>query len=96
MRQCDTSAGVGAALRQNDEPNSLHDHKPLEKILKKPLIKASKRRQNMILRIQKYDFTLFYKPGKTIHLKDTLSRAHAANDKDPIMHQAGVNVVMTF
>ena len=32
------------------------DHKPLEMILKKPLIKAPKKLQNMILRVQKYDF----------------------------------------
>ena len=69
------------------------DHKPLEMILKKPLIKAPKRLQNMILRVQKYDFTLFYKPGKTMHLADTLSRAHNTDDKDPIMDQADVNVV---
>lgn len=35
------------------------DHKPLEMILKKPLSKAPKRLQNMVLRVQKYDFTLF-------------------------------------
>ena len=69
------------------------DHKPLEMILKKPLIKAAKRLQNMILRVQKYNFTLFYKPGKTMHLADTLSRAHNTDDKDPIMDQADVNVV---
>ena len=28
-----------------------------------------------------------------MHLADTLSRAHNTDDKDPIMHQADVNVV---
>ena len=69
------------------------DYKPLELILRKPLIKAPKRLQNMILMVQKYDFTLFYKPGKTMHLADTLSRAHNTNDKDPMMDQADFNVV---
>ncbi len=69
------------------------DHKPLEMILKKPLIKAPKRLQNMILRVQKYDFTLFYKPGKTMYLADTLSRAHTVEDKDPIIDEVDINVV---
>ena len=70
------------------------DNKPLEMILKKPLIKTPKRLQNMILKVQKYDFALFYKPGKTMYLADTLSRAHTTDDKDPIMDQADVNVLI--
>ncbi len=70
------------------------DHKPLEMILKKSLIKAPKRLQNMILRVQKYDFTLIYKPGKTMYLADTLSRAHTIEDKHPIIYEVHINVVM--
>ena len=46
----------------------------------------------MILRLQKYDFTLLYKPGKTMYLADTRSRAHTIEDTNPIMDQADVNV----
>ena len=51
------------------------DHKPLEAINTKPLIAAPKRLQRMLLRLQRYDITITYKPGKDMHLADTLSRA---------------------
>ena len=44
----------------------------------------------MIHRVQKYDFTLIYKPGKTMFLADTLSRAHTTGDN---IEQADINVV---
>ena len=40
------------------------DHKPLEAITKKPLLMARPRLQRMLLRLQRYDFTANYKPGK--------------------------------
>ena len=54
---------------------AITDHKPLVAIVLKPLSKAPKRLQALLLRTQKYDFDLSYKPGKTIPLADTLSRA---------------------
>ena len=51
------------------------DHKPLESILKKPLHRAPKRLQGMILRLQKYNIEVRYQSGKTMLLADTLSRA---------------------
>ena len=51
------------------------DHKPLESIMKKPLAAAPPRLQRMLLQLQKYSFTLVYKPGKEMVLADTLSRA---------------------
>ena len=51
------------------------DHKPLEAILLKPLCHAPPRLQRMLLRLQKYDFKLKYKPGKEMLIADTLSRA---------------------
>ena len=51
------------------------DHKPLEAITKKPLSMAPPRLQRMLLRLQRYDFTAKYKPGKEMVLADTLSRA---------------------
>ena len=47
----------------------------------------------MILRIQKYQFTLVYKLRKTMYLADIFSRAHTAGDKDPIIEQADISVV---
>ena len=57
------------------------DHKPLECIIKKSLAAAPPRLQRMLLQLQKYTFTLVYKPGKQMVLADTLSRAYI-NDAD--------------
>ena len=51
------------------------DHKPLASILKKPLSKAPRRLQAMILHLQHYDYNLIWKPGKEMHIADCLSRA---------------------
>ena len=51
------------------------DHKPLVSISKKPLSKAPKRLQALLLRTQVYTFDLIYRPGKDLVLSDTLSRA---------------------
>ena len=51
------------------------DHKPLVAILSKPLSKAPRRLQSLILRTQKYDFSLTFQPGKSVVTADTLSRA---------------------
>lgn len=52
------------------------DHKPLETIYMKPLHKAPKRLQRMLLRLQHYDLQLQYKKGSEMYLSDTLSRAY--------------------
>ena len=51
------------------------DHKPLIAISRKPLCDAPPRLQRLLLRIQKYDLTLEYTPGKLLVVADTLSRA---------------------
>ena len=51
------------------------DHKPLETIFKKPLHKAPARLQKMLMRLQKYNLQVTYKPGKEMHIADALSRA---------------------
>ena len=51
------------------------DHKPLVAIVTKPLFRAPKRLQALLLRTQKYCFSLEYKPGTQIPIADTLSRA---------------------
>ena len=54
----------------------LTDHRPLEAIMKKELGKCPKRWQNMRMRLQAYDATVLYHPGKKMFLADTLSRAY--------------------
>ena len=51
------------------------DHKPLEAIVKKPLAAAPPRVQRILLRMQKYDYTLEYKPRKELVLPAMLSLA---------------------
>lgn len=52
------------------------DHKLLESIHRKPLFSAPKRLQRMVLRLQKYDISVIYVPGRDMVLVDTLSRAY--------------------
>ncbi|CAC5389163.1 unnamed protein product [Mytilus coruscus] len=62
--------------------NVISDHKPLESIMKKPLHAAPKRLQRMLLRLQKYDIILQYRPRKEMYLADTLSRAYLKETSD--------------
>ncbi|CAC5402113.1 unnamed protein product [Mytilus coruscus] len=62
--------------------NVISDHKPLESIMKKPLHAAPKRLQRMLLRLQKYEIILQYRPGKEMYLADTLSRAYLKETSD--------------
>ena len=50
-----------------------NDHKPLEMIQHKPIHVAPPRLQWMLLYMQKYDYTIVYKPGKYMVLADHLS-----------------------
>lgn len=52
------------------------DHKPLEVISRKPLLVAPKRLQRMLLRLQRYDYEIQYKPGREMLIADALSRAY--------------------
>ncbi len=52
------------------------DHKPLETIMKKPLLSAPMRLQRMMLQLQRYDLSLVYKKGSQLFIADTLSRAY--------------------
>ena len=45
-----------------------NDHKPLEMIQRKPIHAAPPRLQDMLLRLQKYDYTIQYIPGKDMVL----------------------------
>ena len=57
------------------------DHTPLESILKKPLHRAPKRLQGMMIRLQKYDIVVKYEIGSNMFLADTLSRASIPGDE---------------
>ena len=59
--------------------NVITDHKPLVSIVNKPLFRAPKRLQAMLLRLQEYNFEMSYKSGKSIPIADALSRAPLLN-----------------
>ncbi len=63
-------AVVFAMERFHQYTSVVSDHKPLEMIMKKTLVKAPKRLQGML---QKYDFAITYCLGKRMYLDDTLS-----------------------
>lgn len=56
------------------------DHKPLEAIFNKPLDKCPLRLQRMRIKLQNYDITLKYKPGKELIVADALSRASGPDE----------------
>ena len=59
------------------------DHKPLQSIFKKSLFSAPGRLQRMILRLQKYNINVVYKPGSQMYVADHLSRAYLADQGEP-------------
>lgn len=61
------------------------DHKPLEAIFKKSLLMAPKRLQRMLLRLQRYQIHLLYRPGKELYLADFLSRTPQSSVEHPQM-----------
>jgi hypothetical protein len=71
----------------------ISDHKPLEMIVKKPLSKAPKRLQGMLLRLQKYHYDIRYSPGKTMVIADTLSRAYLPHHPNKTEPYEEVNMV---
>ena len=66
------------------------DHKPLVGLIEKPVASCSPRIQRMPLQLQRYDFTLIYKPGCELYIADTLSRAPrpALYEKDQSQHSS--------
>ena len=59
------------------------NHKPLEVIIKKPSHLVPMRLQKMRIRLQRYNVTVQYKPGKSIPVADTLSRNGARDGSAP-------------
>eukprot|EP00057_Strongylocentrotus_purpuratus_P007993 XP_011662467.1 PREDICTED: uncharacterized protein K02A2.6-like [Strongylocentrotus purpuratus] len=64
----------------------LSDHKPLEMITLKNLGAAPPRLQRLLLRLQGYDMTVKYKPGKEMLLSDAMSRLNPLPPESPEMH----------
>ena len=62
-------------LRGRENIIALTDHSPLVSILSKPINKAPKRLQRMMLRLQRYHLILKYKKGSKMYISDSLSRA---------------------
>ena len=72
------------------------DHKPLESIMKKPLWSAPSRLQRMLLRLQKYDMLVMYKPGKSIPVADALSRKYLnETDSTSELMEAHVHLIVS-
>ena len=59
------------------------DHKPLEAILKKSINDAPRRLQRMLLRLQKYNVEIQYRPGKEMWIADLLSRLFSKEENKP-------------
>ena len=64
-----------------------NDQKPLAAILRKPLSMAPKRLQDIMMRYNRYDVNFVFVKGTSLHIADTLSRAHLdsveGNQDDP-------------
>ena len=59
--------------------------------MRKPLSAAPARLQRMMLRLQKYDLTVRYRPGKEILVADTLLRLHLRET----VHQVVANLAVS-
>ncbi|CAC5375560.1 unnamed protein product [Mytilus coruscus] len=57
-----------------------NDHKPLAAILSKPLSRAPKRLQDIMMKLFRYDIEFRFVKGVNLVLADTLSRAFLEND----------------
>lgn len=63
------------------------DHKPLESIFKKPLHQASVRLQRMLLRLQRYNLKVMYKPVKELYIADSLSCGFLREQKENLLEE---------
>ena len=59
--------------------------------MRKPLSAAPARLQRIMLRLQKYDLTVRYRPGKEIPVADTLLRLHLRET----VHQVVANLAVS-
>ena len=71
----------------------LSDHKPLTSIVRKDLVNAPPRLQRLLLHLQKYDVTIWYKPGKSMIFADHLScNIHPVASKMPTIPDLNLEV----
>ena len=70
-----------------------NDHKPLEMIQRKPIQAALPRLQCMLLKLQKYDYTIQYIPGKDMVLAVSLSRFPSCIENSPIILQNNIHTI---
>ena len=71
------------------------DHKPLVAITSKPLAKAPKRLQRLLIRLNQYDTEIRYMPGKDLVLADTLSRAYIDDVDQSTTEQEAESIHLT-
>ena len=70
------------------------DHKPLERIMIKPLKDIPWRLHGFRLRLQNYDITVQYKPGSEQYIADRLSRSpQPYKESSDISYEIEVNAV---
>ena len=69
------------------------DHKPLQSIFKKSLLTAPSRLQRMLLRLQRYNLNVKYKPCSQMYIADHLSRAYLRQTEDPLKDEFQVFVL---
>ena len=68
------------------------DHRPLQSI-NKPLQQAPARLQRFLLQLQKYDLQVTYKPGKYLHVADTLRRSYLQETKEQLVPETEINAI---
>ena len=61
-----------------------NDHQPLKSIFSKAINRAPPRIQRLLLRLQRYDFSMNYKPGNEIKVADAYSKAHLQDSRTEI------------
>ena len=68
------------------------EHKPLETILRKPMLSAPLRLQSIMLKLKGYDLKVEYLPGKKQVIADTIGRA-SLNEVPPERDEFQVNMI---
>ena len=66
-------------VSRREKVNVKTDHKPLQSVFKKSLLSAPCRLQRMLLRLQRYNLEMVYKPGSQMLVADHLSRVSLSN-----------------
>ena len=69
-------------ITRREEITVESDHKPLQSIFKKSLLAAPSRLQRMLLRLQRYNLDVQYKPESQMYIADHLSRAYLSQQGD--------------